>query len=215
MDFKEMKTVTLLMQPEENGWLAVHKKYKHYYGRMTCTEGENGIEVQTDFGGNDAERREAVDAAVGSLFETSDAEQVTVDGEFVTRENWQAAQDALYAKCSKTREDYADVLGARVHCVMDRPLGSAHPRYPDMIYPVNYGYVPGVMAGDGAEQDVYVIGPTVPLKVFDGVVVAVVHRFDDCEDKWVVAEQTGLYSEDELRAAVAFQEKYYKSQWIL
>ncbi|MCF2653203.1 inorganic diphosphatase [Anaeromassilibacillus senegalensis] len=107
------------------------------------------------------------------------------------------------------------MLGARVRCVMDRPLGSAHPRYPDMIYPVNYGYVPGVMAGDGAEQDVYVIGPTVPLKVFDGVVVAVVHRFDDCEDKWVVAEQTGLYSEDELRAAVAFQEKYYKSQWIL
>ena len=98
MDFKEMKTVTLLMQPEENGWLAVHKKYKHYYGRMTCTEGENGIEVQTDFGGNDAERREAVDAAVGSLFETSDAEQVTVDGEIVTRESWQAAQDALYAR---------------------------------------------------------------------------------------------------------------------
>ena len=46
MDFKEMKTVMLLMQPEENGWLAVHKKYKHYYGRMTCTEGENGIEVE-------------------------------------------------------------------------------------------------------------------------------------------------------------------------
>ena len=215
MDFKEMKTVTLLMQPEENGWLAVHKKYKHYYGRMTCTEGENGIEVQTDFGGNDAERREAVDAAVGSLFETSDAEQVTVDGEIVTRESWQAAQDALYAKCSKTREDYADVLGARVHCVMDRPLGSAHPRYPDMIYPVNYGYVPGVMAGDNAEQDVYILGPTEPLKTFDGVVIAVVHRFNDVEDKWVAAEKTGVYTAEEILKILDFQEKYYESELIL
>ena len=77
-----------------------------------------------------------------------------------------------------------------VHCVMDRPLGSRHPRYPDMLYPVNYGCVPGVMAGDGAEQDVYVLGPTAPLETFNGVVIAVIHRFDDCEDKWVVAERT-------------------------
>lgn len=27
---------------------------------------------------------------------------------------------------------------------IDRPLGSVHPDDPDMIYPVNYGYVPGV-----------------------------------------------------------------------
>lgn len=112
----------------------------------------------------------------------------------------------------KTREDYVAVLGKPVHCVMDRPLGSAHPRYPEMIYPVNYGYVPGVIAGDNEEQDVYVLGPTEPLEVFDGVVIAVIHRFDDCEDKWVAAEKTGLYSAEDIRKMTCFQEQYYTSE---
>ena len=115
----------------------------------------------------------------------------------------------------KTRKDYADVLGKTVHCVMDRPLGTAHPKHPDLIYPVNYGYVPGIWAGDNDEQDVYVLGPTEPLETFDGVVIAVIHRFDDCEDKWVVAEKTGLYTADEIRERVQFQEKYYTSEIIM
>ena len=41
--------------------------------------------------------------------------------------------------------------GGTVTVVVDRPLGSAHPVYPELIYPVNYGYVPGVPAGDGEE----------------------------------------------------------------
>ena len=32
---------------------------------------------------------------------------------------------------------------------MDRPLGSVHPDVPTMVYPVNYGYVEGIMAKDG------------------------------------------------------------------
>ncbi len=35
---------------------------------------------------------------------------------------------------------------------VDRPLGSAHPEYPELIYPENYGYVPGALAGAGEEQ---------------------------------------------------------------
>ena len=38
---------------------------------------------------------------------------------------------------------------------MDRPLGSRHPDW-DFHYPVNYGYVPGVLASDGEELDAYV-----------------------------------------------------------
>lgn len=39
--------------------------------------------------------------------------------------------------------------------VIDRPRGSAHPRYPGMIYPLVYGYIPGTVGGDGAEVDVF------------------------------------------------------------
>ena len=42
-----------------------------------------------------------------------------------------------------------DFLNQRVHVVIDRALGSAHPKHPDLVYEVNYGYVPGTRSGDG------------------------------------------------------------------
>jgi inorganic pyrophosphatase len=40
--------------------------------------------------------------------------------------------------------------------VIDRPRGHAHPLYADMIYPCDYGHVPGTAAADGEEVDVFV-----------------------------------------------------------
>ena len=199
MIFKEKKTPTLLMMPLANGWRAVHKKYKNEYGTVICTEKGDTVEVVTGFGEFSTERTEAVESAAAMIFENSGVKEITVDGEKLTREAWQEKEDARLNALHRTRKDYKNVLGKPVHCVTDRPLGSAHPRYPEMIYPVNYGYVPGVMAGDNAEQDVYILGPTEPLKTFDGVVIAVVHRFNDVEDKWVAAEKTGVYTAEEQR----------------
>ena len=175
MIFKEKKTPTLLMMPLANGWRAVHKKYKNEYGTVICTEKGDTVEVVTDFGEFSTERTEAVESAAAMIFENNGVKEITVDGEKLTREAWQEKEDARLNALHRTREDYKNVLGKPVHCVTDRPLGSAHPRYPEMIYPVNYGYVPGVMAGDNAEQDVYILGPTEPLKAFDGVVIFYTH----------------------------------------
>lgn len=92
---------------------------------------------------------------------------------------------------------------------MDRPLGSRHPRNPGMIYPVNYGYIEGTMAPDGAEQDAYVLGMNVPLQSFTGELVAVIHRNDDVEEKWIVVPQGMEFSPEEIMAAVHFQEQYF------
>ena len=154
MIFKEKKTPTLLMMPSANGWHAVHKKYKNEYGTVICAEKGDTVEVVADFGEFSAERTEAVESAAAMIFENNGVKEITVDGEKLTREAWQEKEDARLNALHRTREDYKNVLGKPVHCVTDRPLGSAHPRYPEMIYPVNYGYVPGVMAGDNAEQDV-------------------------------------------------------------
>jgi len=43
--------------------------------------------------------------------------------------------------------------------IIDRPAGSVHPRYDKIIYPVDYGYVPGVLGWDGADQDIFVGDP--------------------------------------------------------
>lgn len=215
MPYREMKTETLLLQPAENGWTAVHKKYKNYYGSLACEAEADGVRLSAAFGENAAARKEAVEAALREIFLNTDVSRVCCDDAETVRDVWQAQEAERYAALHRTAADYADVLGRPVHCVMDRPLGSRHPRYPDMLYPVNYGCVPGVMAGDGAEQDVYVLGPTAPLETFDGVVIAVIHRFDDCEDKWVVAEAGARYTAEDIRAAVAFQEKYYRSEILL
>ena len=44
---------------------------------------------------------------------------------------------------------------------------------------------------------------------------AVVHRFNDVEDKWVAAEKTGVYTAEEILKILDFQEKYYESELIL
>lgn len=105
-------------------------------------------------------------------------------------------------------------LGQTVTVTIDRPLGSTHPKYPDMVYPINYGYVPGIFAGDGAEQDVYVLGVDVPLTTFTGVVIAVIRRENDVEDKWVAAPEDMRFSADEIANAVHFQEQFFRSRII-
>ncbi|MBQ8161536.1 MAG: GNAT family N-acetyltransferase [Clostridia bacterium] len=108
--------------------------------------------------------------------------------------------------------DYSGIIGRTVCGTVDRPLGSAHPRHPEMIYPLNYGYVDGVCAGDGAEQDVYIFGTDMPLRTFSGQVVAVLHRLNDCEDKWIVSVDGKVPGRDEILQRIAFQEQYFMGE---
>ena len=43
------------------------------------------------------------------------------------------------------------MLGETVTVTIDRPMGTYHPNHPDIYYPVNYGYIEGIIAGDGEE----------------------------------------------------------------
>ena len=104
------------------------------------------------------------------------------------------------------------MLGETVRVIVDRPLGSTHPKWKDLRYPVNYGYVEGVPAPDGEEQDVYILGVEVPLEEFVGQVIAVIHRFDDVEEKWVAAPPGKRFSREEIAARVAFQECWFRPE---
>lgn len=48
------------------------------------------------------------------------------------------------------------IIGKTVTVNVDRPLGSHHPVYKELRYPVNYGYIKGIVAPDGEEQDAYI-----------------------------------------------------------
>lgn len=98
------------------------------------------------------------------------------------------------------------LLGQMVHVEVDRPIGYIHD---EIVYPVNYGYIPGVMAADGEEQDAYILGVTEPIDAFDGRVVAAIRRKNDCEDKLVVAPEGMVFHQGQIAEAVHFQEQYF------
>lgn len=103
------------------------------------------------------------------------------------------------------------MIGDIVKVVVDRPLGSYHPNHKDIYYPINYGYIEGIIAPDGEEQDAYILGVDEPVKEFVGKVIAIIHREDDVEEKWVVAPENVTFTVDEIRREVEFQEKYFRS----
>ena len=99
-----------------------------------------------------------------------------------------------------------------VDVVIDRPIGSVHPKYEDMIYPLNYGFIPNVFGGDGEELDVYLMGLNVPVKEYKAKVIAIVHRHNDVEDKLVAAPEGMSFTKMEIEDAVRFQEQYFESE---
>ena len=104
------------------------------------------------------------------------------------------------------------IIGQTVKVIVDRPLGSYHPQHTDIYYPINYGYVEGILAPDGEEQDAYILGVNVAIKEFTGNIIAVIHRNDDIEEKWVVAPKGVSYTKEEILASVKFQEQYFQSE---
>ena len=107
------------------------------------------------------------------------------------------------------------MIGDIVEVIVDRPLGSYHPEYREMYYPVNYGYIEGIIAADGEEQDAYILGIHEPVKEFTGKIIAVICRKDDVEEKWVVAPEHCSFQKEEIMELVSFQEKYFQSEIIV
>jgi inorganic pyrophosphatase len=103
-------------------------------------------------------------------------------------------------------------LGQTVTVEIDRPLGSAHPKHPHIIYPVNYGFIPGTVSGDGEPLDAYILGIDEELAEFTGVVHAIIHRLDEDDDKLIVAPEELELTDDDIIEATHFQEQYFESE---
>jgi len=102
-------------------------------------------------------------------------------------------------------------LNKEVTVKMDQPMGSRHPKLPELYYVQNYGYVPGVPAPDGADLDAYVLGVYEPINEFTGMCIAVIHRTNDEDDKLIVVPKGVTYTDEQIQALTHFSEKYYES----
>lgn len=123
--------------------------------------------------------------------------------------------DDLEENFKKVQAEINSVIGRTVTVIVDRPLGSYHHEYKDMNYPINYGYVEGIMAPDGEEQDAYILGVDEVVEKFTGKIIAVVHRNDDVEEKWVVAPAGMTFTKEEIREQIHFQEQYFDSYIVM
>lgn len=104
-------------------------------------------------------------------------------------------------------------LGKTVTIKIERPIGYMHQKKNyTLTYPINYGYIPGIIGGDGEELDVYLLGVDIPLSEFTGKIIGIVHRHNDIEDKLVMAPEGMSFTAEEIADAVRFQEQYYESE---
>lgn len=110
---------------------------------------------------------------------------------------------------SKSLELAKQFLGKPIKVIIDRKLGDKHPKW-GWTYPVNYGYVPGVIAPDGEELDAYVLNVSTPMTEFAGTVIAIVHRTDNDDDKLIVVPTNDTISDEDIEKLVDFQEQYFK-----
>ena len=101
-----------------------------------------------------------------------------------------------------------DFLDKIVTVKMDRPIGAKHPKH-GFIYPINYGYIPNTISGDGEELDAYIIGPTEPLDEFTGTCCAIIHRTNDDDDKLIVVPTGTTIDNETIEKTTDFQEKWY------
>ncbi len=111
------------------------------------------------------------------------------------------------------KANYKDYLGKKVKIVMDRPMGSKHPKW-NFIYPINYGYVPNTISGDGEELDAYIVGIFEPVEEYEGKCIAAIHRLDDDDDKLVIAPEEKIYTKQQIEALVEFQERFFEHEII-
>jgi len=102
-----------------------------------------------------------------------------------------------------------EYIGRTLHIKIDRPFGSKHPKH-GFIYPINYGYVPNTISGDGEELDAYLLGVFEPVDEYDGKCIAVIHRTNDNDDKLIVVPIDKNYSDEAIEALVEFQEEHFK-----
>jgi len=105
--------------------------------------------------------------------------------------------------------DNRNYIGKKIKIKIDRPFGSIHPKH-GFIYPVNYGFIPNTISGDGEELDCYLLGVFEPVFEYEGKCIAIIHRLNDNDDKLVIVPDGKYYDDSAINALTEFQEQYFE-----
>ncbi|MGN0634824.1 MAG: GrpB family protein [Acutalibacteraceae bacterium] len=127
------------------------------------------------------------------------------------RENYIAGKHDFIAQTLRTAL-VRSYLGKTVQIEIDRPIGYVHKKENySLVYPINYGYIPGVIGGDGEELDVYLLGVDEPVERYLCKIIGIAFRANDVEDKLIAAPIGYRFTKEAVAAAVHFQEQWYNT----
>ncbi|MBO4286028.1 MAG: DUF86 domain-containing protein, partial [Bacilli bacterium] len=110
-----------------------------------------------------------------------------------------------YAACLR------NYIGKKVVVYIDRPIGYIHN---DIFYKHNYGHIKEITALDGEFQDAYVLPDEKPLYSKEGIVIAIIHRLNDIEDKLIVVDKNTALTDEQIEEMVSFQEQFFEHEII-
>jgi len=105
------------------------------------------------------------------------------------------------------------ILGKKYKVIVTNPIGSSLDTNEDIIFKVNYGIVDGVLDAAGENQEAYILGVDKPLNSYEGRLIAIIHRTNDIENKWVISNFH--YSKEEIAKQVDFLEKFFNIEIII
>lgn len=77
-----------------------------------------------------------------------------------------------------------EAMAEACELVIDRPIGSRHPRYPDVVYQLDYGYLKGTSSMDGGGIDVW-LGSKADRQL-EGIICTVDRLKGDSEIKLLI-----------------------------
>jgi inorganic pyrophosphatase len=97
-----------------------------------------------------------------------------------------------------------DELIASQKTVIDRPKNSRHPRWPEIVFPLDYGYLEGTVAQDGGGIDLWV--GSAPHRNLTAIMVTLDTKKKDSEIKLIIG-----CTEEEIKIIEEFHNRYYQA----
>ena len=88
--------------------------------------------------------------------------------------------------------------------IIDRPKNTPHPRWPEMIFPLDYGYLEGTTSMDGGGIDLW--SGSAAHRNLTAIVVTIDIKKKDSEIKLIIG-----CTEEEIKTIEAFHNRYYQS----
>ena len=124
--------------------------------------------------------------------------------------NYDLSNDYYLVMDNIINDLYKEFIGNKLYIKIDRSMGSHHPKYPDTIYQVNYGYLPNTKSFDDEEIDCYLLGVDKPVNDYIGNCIGIIKRLNDLDNKLIIVPDNINISDEEINKEIDFIEKYYK-----